>query len=216
MATIRYKPGVWEGFYMLNGKKKTVAVNINFSSNHDGTGNMQGNGTDDILGFFNMDGKYNEKAPYALNFSFHFPSSNATMEFSGWREGDKGGFFGTWKGATGSGSFALAPSKEASDTAKKLEEQATKAVRTQLVSMGFPEYLIDAALEETKGLEPAVNWITQRLDNQGGPSTPGSDELNMEHLQQLMDMGFDPDMATQALLQNKTVEAAANWLFERM
>ena len=91
---------------------------------------------------------------------------------------------------------------DSTETAKKLEEQANKAVRNQLVSMGFPEYLIDAALQETKGLEPAVNWITQRLEQGGPTSETGEDDLNMEHLQQLMDMGFDPEMATQALLQN--------------
>jgi len=208
---------------MLSGKKKPMILNLDFSTRNHGT--LTGNGSDDILGFFNLNGTWSEKAPYPVEFSFQFPSNgSAKMEFTGWRESDKGGIFGTWKGNQGSGSYAFAPSKEATEAAKKLEESAKNQTKTQLLSMGFPEWLVEQALLETKGLEPAVNWITQQLDSgpttekvSSNPSSPSSESVDPTKLSNLVSMGFEEEMAKDALIKSGgDVEGAANWLFDHM
>jgi hypothetical protein len=65
--------------------------------------------------------------------------------------------------------------------------------------MGFPDYLIEEALKETSGLEPAVNWITSKLDND---DLDVVDVVDPDSLQQLLAMGFDEEMAKQALIHH--------------
>jgi len=218
MSGYKFKSGTWEGFYMLNGKKQPAVLNINFKNSYTG-GTIEGDGTDEVLGYFTIHGTYSEKAPYPVEFAFSFSSnSSAKMDFNGWRESDKGGMFGTWKGATGSGTFAFYPSKEASEAAKKLAETGKQQNKAVLLSMGFPDWLIDQALTETKGLEPAVTWITQQLDGSSKPKTQTEEgtEVDPNSLQQLISMGFDEEMAKQALQKTGNAEEAANWLFDRM
>jgi hypothetical protein len=88
--------------------------------------NDSGNGNEETMGHFTVKGNFNEKAPYAVDFTWQFAGAyDVRMEFTGWRESDKGnhqgslftfqgGVFGTWKGSNGSGSFAFFPSKEGS------------------------------------------------------------------------------------------------------
>jgi len=89
--------------------------------------------------------------------------------------------------------------------------------------MGFPDWLVEQALIETKGLEPAVNWITQQLDS--GPTTdsttsptPSSQsDVDTTKLASLVSMGFEEEMSKQALLKTGgDLDAAANWLFDHM
>jgi len=220
MSSSKFKSGIWEGFYMLNGKKQNVTISMNFRPKHEET--MEGEGSDDILGEFAVKGKYSEKAPYPCSFTFEFASNGiGKMDFNGWRESDKGGMFGTWKGVVaGSGSFAIYPSKQDSDAALRLKAKANETNKGQLLSMGFPDWLVDQALNETSGLEPAINWITEQLSKgaSGGgqvADTEVNDNVDESSLQQLLSMGFDEGLAIQALQINKTVEAAANWLFDR-
>ena len=129
---------------------------------------------------------------------------------TGWRESDKGGIFGTFKGPQGSGSFAFYPSKEGSEAKKKMDEAANLQRRQTLLSMGFPDWLIEQALIETSGLEPAINWITSKLEDDHTPSgnpnsnaTPDRDDSDSDAIVQLTSLGFDADAARKAL--TKTV-----------
>jgi len=197
-------------------KKTPVILTMSFRLSG---GSIEGNGTDDLMGFFTIKGHFNEKAPYPCDFTWQFAGVyDIRMEFNGWRESDKGGFFGQWKGPNGSGSFAFAPSKESSEAAKKLQEEAHKAHKTQLLSMGFPEWLVDQALQETKGLEPALNWCTEQMN--GGKDTSlgvGNDQsVDQEALIQLVSMGFDEETAKEALIKHGgKLEEAANYLFDQ-
>ncbi len=123
------------------------------------------------------------------------------MVLTGWRESDKGGIFGTWKGPQGSGSYAFAPSKDGSDTKKKLEEAGNKLRREKLLAMGFADWLVEQALNQTTGLEPAINWITAKLEG-GNPTSAEDPEVSSEELQQLLAMGFEEEMAKQALIKH--------------
>jgi len=202
---------------MLDSKKKQLAFQISFQPNYSkfqgNGGDIDGNGADDVMGDFVIAGTYSDKAPYPCDCTFTF-SNNAQMVLTGWRECDKGGIFGQWKGPMGSGSYAFSPSKDGSETKKRLEMAANTQRKTQLLAMGFADWLVDQALVETSGLEPAINWITKNLD---GPSQVSDDDVNSEALQQLLSMGFEADMAKEALVKHKNnVERAANWLFDRM
>ena len=101
-----------------------------------------------------------------------------------------------------------------------MEETANKQRRETLTNMGFPDWLIEQAILETTGLEPAINWITQQLE--GKPSGNNvtishDDEDYGEGVMQLVAMGFDDEMARQALAKHRgNVEMAANWLFDKM
>jgi uncharacterized UBP type Zn finger protein len=98
---------------------------------------------------------------------------------------------------------------------KKMEETANKQRRETLTNMGFPEWLIEQALQDTIGLEPAINWITQQLDGPRASNT--TDDADSEGVMQLVAMGFDDEMARQALSKHRgNVEMAANWLFDKM
>jgi len=188
----------------------------------DPKGSLDGNGNDEHLGSFTISGKFSDKAPYAVEFTFTL--SNGAMEFSGWRESDKGGVFGTWKGVNGSGTFAFSPAKESSELVKKYEENAKNSKKEELLAMGFEDWLIDQALQEssTGSLEDAINWITQQLDSQsisisqGSHGTQGNGGGDEEQLSELVAMGFDIEMARDALKKTGNVQAAANWLFDRM
>jgi len=135
------------------------------------------------------------------------------MEFNGWRESDKGGIFGQWKGTQGNGSFAVYPSKD-TEAAKKMNEETKKSNKKHLLSMGFPDWLVDQAMVETEGLEPAITFITKQLGE--SRSLEKDSGVSDADLQQLISMGFDDEMAKQALKATKSVEEAANWLFDRM
>jgi len=202
---------------MLNGKKQASIVMLRFTNGY-GTNTIDGNGNEDIYGAFNITGTFNDKAPYAVEFTFKF-STGTRMEFSGWRESDKGGVFGTWKGDLGSGTFAYSPSKEASEAAKKLEQGAKSKMKENLLSMGFEDWIIDEALNECKSLEDAINWITRQSSSSSSSSQTNSSTVQVDEssLTQLVSMGFDSDMAREALSKNgNDVEQAANWLAERM
>jgi Holliday junction resolvasome RuvABC DNA-binding subunit len=174
---------------------------------------------EDLLGNFSVGGTWSEKAPYPCELSFDF--SNGSMTLTGWRESDKGGIFGTWKSAAeGSGSFAFSPSKEGSEAKSKMEEASNKLRKETLTNMGFPDWLITQSLQETSGLEPAINWITRQLE---GPSSTnnstnnGEDVDNSDSIMQLVAMGFDPVQSKEALDKHRgNVERAANWLFDKM
>lgn len=51
---------------------------------------LLGGGTDELLGYFSVTGKFSEKAPYPVEFTWRFTTSGDNMEFNGWRESDKG------------------------------------------------------------------------------------------------------------------------------
>jgi len=194
-----------------------MAINVDFRNQYGGLGSIEGSGIDEILGSFAISGTYNEKAPYPCDFVFNFGGNSAKMDFNGWRETEKGGVFGTFKGPQGSGSFAFSPAKEGSEVAKKAKENAVIAVKTQLLSMGFEEWVVEQAVQQTTGLEPALSWITQQL---GGSSKTGQSgdtgDVDETALSQLLSMGFDQDLAKQALKATKTVEEATNWIFDHM
>ncbi len=54
------------------------------------------------------------------------------------------------------------------EAAQKMKAKANEAHKSQLLSMGFPDWLVDEALKATTGLEPAINWITEQLSKGGG------------------------------------------------
>jgi len=209
----KFKSGMWDGYYNYKGKKQNLMFQMNFSLHSSG---IKGNGTDDNFGYFTVDGKFNEKAPYACEFSFNF-SNSIKMEFSGWRESDKGGIFGNWKGSNGSGAFAFAPSKETEEKMKQLEEQAQKNQRDILTSMGFPSELIEEAVKQNKGVEAAISWLTDKLNpplSGEGTENTGS-TVDESKVQQLISLGFEEEMVRQALeASNGNVDQAANFLFE--
>jgi len=222
----KYKSGVWEGFYNLNGKKKELLVNFSFRKTTSDSGTIEGNGNDEILGFFNVQGTFSEKAPYPCDFNWKFPSNaSADMNFSGWRESDKGGFFGQWKGTPGGGAFAFYPAKSenAVEAAQKLQQTKQISMKKELENMGFEGWLIDQALAETGGnsLEQAVHWLTSQSAPSSGSNTGGNDggsdaSVNADDLQMLVSMGFDTDAAREALTHSGgNVEAAANLLFDQ-
>jgi len=211
----QFRSGIWSGFYMVNGKKKEINFQLNFSWNNNNEGKMSGNGIDDVLGTFNIDGTCSKKAPYPTQFSFNFRSIEK-LTFTGWREGEKGGFFGTYKGSTLSGSFAFYPLKNVSpEVAEKFKENTNTANKQQLLLMGFEEWIIDEALKETSELEAAINWITQHMEESGkgggGSSSPSSDIE--EKVQQIIALGFTEDLARDALENNgNDVQAAIDFL----
>jgi len=182
-----------------------------------------GNGKDDVFGDFSIKGTYSDKAPYPVDFTWTFKQTLQAMEFNGWRESDKGGVFGTWKGTNGSGTFAFSPAKESSEAVKKLTENTKNSTKEQLIQMGFPEWSIDQAMLETTNIEEAINWITQQMSvSEENVNTSSRGDSSVEsgvdpsQLTELLAMGFDESMATQALVKTGNVEAAANWLFDRM
>jgi len=171
---------------------------------------MTGTGQDEN-GTFQILGTYNEKAPYACDFSFTYsPPSTVKMEFSGWRELDRNGIIGQWKGTNGTGAFSFAPSKESQEAMKKMEESTKKETKTKLEAMGFPTTLIDEAMQQTQNLDEAIAWITDKFDS-------GPVEVDQEKVVELVGMGFEQEFAIQALQISKNdLQNATNWLLEQM
>jgi len=218
MSGIKFKSGVWEGFYMVNGKKSPVVLQLNFQR---ANGSMNGNGKEETMGGFTVKGNFSEKAPYPVDFTWTFSGNyDVRLEFNGWRESDKGGVFGTWKGSTGSGSFAIYPSKEGSEVALKLKQESSSAIKGSLLSMGFPDFLVEQAINETDELEEAVNWCSEQMNESkllaaSTAESTDNEEVDETSLAQLVSMGFDAELAKQALIQTKgNIEAAANMLFD--
>jgi len=208
----KFKAGMWEGYYNFKGKRQNIMFQLNFNLN---SSTMKGNGTDDIQGYFTIEGKFNEKAPHGCDFFFNFTNS-VKMEFNGWRESDKGGIFGQWKGSTGTGAFAFAPSKETEEKIRQLEEQAQKNQIETLTAMGFPPELITEAIKQKKGIEGAISWITEQLNP--SPVSTGNTEYTVDEskVQELITLGFEEDVVRQALEASMgNVDQAANFLFDR-
>jgi len=208
----KYKDGIWEGFYKLNGKPHFLKIEMYFQMDGVNSGLIHGSGVDVFLGSFNIIGNFVDKAPFSCEFRFEFPSDTSIeMKFSGWRESDKGGFFGEWNGTNGSGSFAFSPSKEFLEKDVYLPQ-----VKSKLLEMGFSEQIIEKALEVSTELDEALNWISkQTTNNLLSVSTICSAEINEHDLCQLVDMGFNVESARNALIEmNGNLEDAANMLFE--
>ena len=65
---------------------------------------------------------------------------------------------------------------------KIIEEKTNDARREQLNGMGFPSWIIDQALEKTKDVEEAINWITRQMDSKSKSVTEEVDNKNLEQL----------------------------------
>lgn len=111
----RFKDGPWEGYLTIGGasnNRKKISLNLKFKDEVDGQGIM------DDLGPFELTGVCGGKSPYPCDLKLRF--SNIEFVFSGYREGEKNGMFGTWKSSkkvtewnhATSGSFSLQPSTE--------------------------------------------------------------------------------------------------------
>lgn len=48
------------------------------------------------------------------------------------------------------------------EAAKRFKESAQQATKAQLKSMGFPDWLIEQAVQHADGLEAAINWCTEQ------------------------------------------------------
>jgi len=179
---------------------------------------VEGNGNDEF-GYFSVSGEYSATPPYSAKFvRSDFGSEGRNMEFSGFRESEGGGIFGTWRGTDGSGDFHFKPSKGNDEVETKIKEASRKSQTEQLTAMGFPDYLCNQALDHTNGdLSAAIEWITKQLSEGGGTpeiATPGVPEAPDEMVKQLTDMGFSSEQAKLALAQNDNdVARAIDWLF---
>eukprot|EP01102_Stenamoeba_stenopodia_P020958 TRINITY_DN832_c0_g1_i2.p1 TRINITY_DN832_c0_g1~~TRINITY_DN832_c0_g1_i2.p1 ORF type:complete len:219 (+),score=75.32 TRINITY_DN832_c0_g1_i2:198-854(+) len=216
MAT-RFKSGVWTGFYGQGAKKKKVNFSVNFTS----SGGVSGHGLAEEAGAFELDGTVQLKPPYSCELEFTF-GSNQKMKLNGWREGEKGGLFGTWTGVGGNGNFAFEPAKEDEQpNMSEMLKEVTKKHVAELEAMGFPKYLCEKALEATGGsLQDAVEYITNQAVEESVGNSPGghekmneSDPVDPAMLKQLVDFGFSSDLAAMALRQtNGDLNMALDWL----
>jgi len=215
MSGYKFKSGAWDGYYTMQGKQKSVSLQLNFT-----TGEVKGNGSDDYLGYFEVGGTYVEKPPYSCNLTLTYSMVPQTIEFTGWRESERGGIFGNWKGVGGSGSFAFAPSKEQPQQSKATAVSKTglgvnKDSITQLANMGFPQWMCEAALETTGDMDAAVDYCfnlmqTTNTDTsqEGQRETPEHNESNEELIEQLVVLGFSQEQALSASRRTSNVEAA--------
>ena len=102
----RFASGAWTGYYTLNGKRKDLQMDLQFTPYNKA---VAGNGSDDF-GFFSIAGEFSPTPPYNAKFMrSDFGQGGNSMEFTGFRESDQGGIFGTWKGTQGSGDFHIKP-----------------------------------------------------------------------------------------------------------
>jgi hypothetical protein len=212
----QFKGGIWNGFYSQGGKKKDLYFQISFSfGSYQDEGTISGAGRDEVLGEFKISGKCSRKAPYPATFSFHFFALSENFEFEGWRETEKGGFFGNYTSSHHSGTFAFHPCKDIPPGLElTLKSGANKQVRNQLLAMGFDEWLVDQALKEETDLEPALNWI-MRHSTEGGKKkkTDVSDEALQGNVEQIIALGFSEDLARDALLNTgNNLQAAIDFL----
>jgi len=181
---------------------------------------VSGNGSDDF-GFFSISGEFSPTPPYNAKLTrSDFGQGGTQMEFSGFRESEAGGIFGTWKGSPGSGDFHIKPSTTGgdTDTSNRIKEAAKKRQVEQLEAMGFPSYLCDKAYDESQGdLSRAIEWITSKLSAGESHLTEGQGEgaePDETLVGQLTAMGFSVEQAKKALAQNgNNVESSIDWLF---
>jgi len=208
-----FRDGVWNGWYTIAGKeKRNMAINLTFKY-----GSFRGSGVDDVGGYVDVTGTFNDKPPYNAEFQLKFHSGEV-VEFSGWREKEKNGIFGSFKGLLGGGSFAIYPSNNPGKL--DMDQMASKANDTMiktLKDMGFPAGLCSEAPLHSHDLESAVDWITRQLSapapasQAAAPAPAGSDEA----IATLALMGFSNEKAKLALAAtNNDVERAVEWLFE--
>jgi len=181
-------------------------VQLNFNS---GT-TVGGNGVNDALGYFVVDGTYSNKAPYGCELHVQF-TSGPKITLTGWRESERNGMVGNWTGSVagaGSGTFSLAPNKDAVAGSMAVADSR----KTQLLALGFSEAAINSVLPETDSIESAIEQLTSGAYHH---SQPEAKEANSEMIVQLVSMGFETDKARMALIQtNNNLEHAANLLFE--
>jgi len=164
------------------------------------------------LGFFSVEGIYSEKPPYSCEFSFNFVAG-LKYEFSGWRESEKGGIFGTYKSPAKGGSFAFVPSKDQDKSPIKAAQPPaftpSEEQIVQLESMGFQNWMCKLALESTTSFQAAVDYCFTLLEGDSSSGgTPSSFESPSDSsvgdssmIDQLVNLGFTKEQATKVSLK---------------
>jgi len=102
--TKQFTSGKWTGYYILNGERKEMALELQF----DHAGTLSGTGQD-AVSFFRVAGTYKPTPPYNATLTRTDFQGNGKMGMTGFRESDTGGIFGTWNGTLGSGDFRIIP-----------------------------------------------------------------------------------------------------------
>eukprot|EP01105_Mastigella_eilhardi_P006907 TRINITY_DN1840_c0_g2_i1.p1 TRINITY_DN1840_c0_g2~~TRINITY_DN1840_c0_g2_i1.p1 ORF type:complete len:225 (-),score=81.30 TRINITY_DN1840_c0_g2_i1:66-710(-) len=194
-AAFKFRNGAWEGTFTLGGKKKELIMDLKFSG--DG---FNGKGQELAMGDFTVTGTVSDQPPFACDAELKFATGD-DLKFSGWREKDTAGMFGSWTGSLGQGNFAIHPVTDIAKANGLLSQLGSSHEQNlnELVAMGYPKEQCMQALQESDTLQDAVDWLTTQAaapkEFEEVTPTPGK-------VQQLVEMGFDKGSAETALKLN--------------
>jgi len=217
----RFKSGFWEGYYVTNGKKMAVKLDLQFRTDLQ----IDGRATMDI-GYFQVKGTYENKKPYPCSLFFHLALSDQEPQykFEGWRESEKGGICGNWCLGTTETFLSKKRSDRAdNDTNNYTLTDTTTDASAQRGSFVFtpsdtPNLFIEHPSVQTESI--GADSIVSELEKMGFPtmlciqaaqnskSSSLSDAVDwitessfqkQENLKQLTNMGFTTEQATFAL-----------------
>ena len=198
------KDGVFDGFFKRNGQRMVCEALLAFE--RDGTDfSFSGEGVDKDGEAFTLKGVCRTDAPYRVEVSRR-NADGVRMQGEGFREKNSSNMFGSM--AEGKGEFSL---RYASVQKSRLREEASARLFGELSEMGFADDAIEAVLAAGLGKTAAIERLTARPAEE--ERSEGGNEAHQEGVAQLIEMGFDGQMAAEALrAANGNVEQAAGLL----
>lgn len=195
------KDGVFEGFFKRDGQRMVCEALLAFEPEGKDF-SFSGEGVDKDGASFTLKGLCRTDAPYRVEVSRH-NADGTRMQGEGFREKNAANMFGSM--AEGKGEFSL---RYAAVQQSRLREEASARLFAELSEMGFADDAVEAVLAAGLGKAAAIERLTARP-----AATKQESTVNEAGLAQLVEMGFDPDMATEALrATNGNVEQAAGLL----
>jgi polyhydroxyalkanoate synthesis regulator phasin len=210
----RFKSGLYKiSLTLAKSAKDEATADIQFNG-----GIVAGHGDSKTFGSFNIAGTFVSEAPYSLSLSVKL-NTGGEVKLEGFHSSG-GTMFGSCSGDYGGGNFDITPLSETE--LFKLKAARVEGDMKQLQAMGFSKELCEKALNKTSTVEEALDWLMNNAQQefeipndhhvQQESSAPSA-----EQVQQLVDMGFDREIAMNALaLCNNNFQEAIDWIVQNM